>query len=103
MTDDELVSRLRATVMIDPSSGLEAQINPDGPEAAARLEALAAEKARLEGALRPFAEIAEQIADIERQVGDKPSPDHMLRLVPTRNLRNASAALAPSGISEGEG
>jgi hypothetical protein len=52
---------------------------------------------QLRKALEPFAQIADDIAAVEAQCGDLPSPDHMLRLVPMRHLRAARAALIQSG------
>lgn len=52
---EELKEKLRAEVVIDPSSGLSVLINPDGPAAAAAIE-------RLE------AEIADLKHDLERQM-----------------------------------
>lgn len=74
MTRDELVERLRGKTKVLPTQGGATlsfggetshyilddgmrYINPDGPEAADRIEALEAENARLREALAPFAKI----------------------------------------------
>jgi hypothetical protein len=92
MTDDELVSRLRYCAEHPRMTYPEAVATVlDG---AARIETLAAEKARLEGALREIASLTTREYVLGR---------HQANVVVGEVQEIALAALAPSGISEGEG
>lgn len=61
-----LCERLRRHLFNRPNESL---VNPDGPEAAAAIERLAAENAAMRVALKPFAECAKELdgcADLPR-------------------------------------